>query len=75
MPLAIGGTACGLVLAMVLIVAYFYNERPKKWDARALHTVRAVAGPLNRLDDAEYFAERGRLLGRGCGRLGCQPAR
>jgi hypothetical protein len=46
----LGGAACGVVLALILIAFFLYQERPKPWDSRALRTVHAKAEPIDQLD-------------------------
>lgn len=47
----IGGAACGLVLALVVIGSYWYTERPKAWNSKAVRTTNVKAQPLDRVND------------------------
>lgn len=47
----LGGAACGVVLALILIAFFLYQERPKSWDSRALRTVHVKAEPIDQLDE------------------------
>jgi hypothetical protein len=54
-PLA-WGVGCGLAISLVMLAMYFYMQRPKGWDTRALRVRNAEAGAASLLD--EQLAEK-----------------
>jgi hypothetical protein len=47
----VGGAACGMTIAVVLIAFYFYQVRSKGWNSRALRTVSVKAEPIDQLNE------------------------
>jgi len=47
----IGGAACGLTIAVVLIAFYFFQVRSTGWNSKALRTVRVKAEPIDQLNE------------------------
>jgi hypothetical protein len=45
------GFGCGVSLALVLLAALFYSERPRSWNTRALRVKSVRAEPITNLDD------------------------
>lgn len=47
----LGGAACGVVLGLILIAFFLYQERPKQWDSRSLRAAHVKAEPIDQLDE------------------------
>ena len=45
------GASCGLIISLVLLSVYFYTQRPKVWDTRAVRVKAAKAEALSRMDE------------------------
>lgn len=50
------GVGCGLAISLVLLSVFFYMQRPRGWDTRALRVKHAEAGAVTLMD--EQLAEK-----------------
>jgi hypothetical protein len=45
------GAGCALTMAVITVAIFFYEQRPKPWDAHALRVKHAKAEPLSRVNE------------------------